>query len=113
MRQGLCSHHPRFRVPSGFVPALCGAGDTPYGRGYEPTRPICGPFGILSSALKRWGPPRHKGLCSHHVHLWATPVFVFCFEALWTPRTAGVAYHQAPLWAPSDFHPHFEALGTP
>ena len=27
---------------------------------------------ILSSALKRWGPPRRQGLCSHLAHLSAT-----------------------------------------
>ena len=34
--------------------------------------PTLGPLLILSPALKRWGPPRWQGLCSHHAHLWAT-----------------------------------------
>ena len=31
-----------------------------------------GPLLILPPALKRWGPPRRQGLCSHLAHLWAT-----------------------------------------
>ena len=27
---------------------------------------------ILPPTLKRWGPPRRQGLCSHLAHLWAT-----------------------------------------
>ena len=27
---------------------------------------------ILPPALRRWGPPRRQGLCSHLAHLWAT-----------------------------------------
>ena len=46
--------------------------DPPGGRGYVATLPTCGPPLILPPALKRWGPPRRQGLCSHLAHLWAT-----------------------------------------
>ena len=42
------------------------------GRGYVATLPTCGPLLIVPPALKRWGPPRRQGLCSHLAHLWAT-----------------------------------------
>ena len=32
------------------------------------TLPTCGPLLILSPALRRWGPPRRQGLCSHLAH---------------------------------------------
>ena len=52
--------------------------------------PTCGPFLILSPAMKPWGPPRRQGLGSHSAHMWATFYFVPRYEALGTPETAGV-----------------------
>ena len=42
------------------------------GRGYPATLPTCGAPLNPSPAVKRWGPPRRQGLCSHLAHLWAT-----------------------------------------
>ena len=52
--------------------------------------PTCGPFLILSPAMKHWGPPRRQGLGSHYAHMWAISDFVPRYEALGTPETAGV-----------------------
>ena len=60
-------------------------GTPPGGRGYVATLPTCGPPVILSPALKRRGPPRQQGLCSHLAHLWATSDFAPRFEAVGTP----------------------------
>ena len=45
---------------------------------------------ILPPALKRWGPPRQQGLCSHLAHLWATSDSAPRFEAVEFPQTVGV-----------------------
>ena len=60
------------------------------GRGYVATLPTCGPLLILPPALKRWGPPRRQGLCSHLAHLWATSDSAPRSEAVGTPEAAGV-----------------------
>ena len=52
--------------------------------------PTCGPFLLLSPAMKHWGPPRWQGLGSHCAHMWATSYFVPRYEALGTPETVGV-----------------------
>ena len=52
--------------------------------GYVATLPTCGPLLILPPALKRWGPPRRQGLCSHLAHVWATSDFAPRSEALGT-----------------------------
>ena len=54
------------------------------------TLPTCGPPVILPPALKRWGPPRRQGLCSHLAHLWATYDSAPHFEAVGTPKAAGI-----------------------
>ena len=64
--------------------------DSPGGRGYVATLPTCGPLLILPPALKRWGPPRRQGLCSHPAHLWATSDSFSRFEVLGTLWAAGV-----------------------
>ena len=64
--------------------------DTLGGRGYVATLPTCGPPLMLPRALKRWGPPKPPGLCSHHAHLWAASDSAHCFEAVGTPHAAGV-----------------------
>ena len=45
---------------------------------------------ILPPALKRCGPPRRQGLCSHLAHLWATSDSALRPEAVVTPRVAGI-----------------------
>ena len=59
-----------------FCPPLRSGGDPLGGRGYVATLPTGGPLLILSLGLKRWGPPRRQGLCSHLAHLWANHDFV-------------------------------------
>ena len=44
------------------------------------------PLLILPRALKRWGPPRRQGLCSHLAHLWATSDSAPRSEAVGTPQ---------------------------
>ena len=53
--------------------------------GYVATLPTCGPLRIYPPALKRSGPPRRQGLCSHLAHLWATSDFAPRYEAVGTP----------------------------
>ena len=53
--------------------------------GYVATLPTCGPLLILPPALKRRGPPRRKGLCSHLAHLRATSDSAPRSEAEGTP----------------------------
>ena len=69
-------------LPLLILPPVVG---TPGQQGYVATRPTCGPPPILSPALKRWGPPRRQGLCSHPAHLWATSDSAPGFEAVGTP----------------------------
>ena len=52
--------------------------------------PTCGSPLILPPALKRWGPPRRQGLCSHLAHLWAISDSAPGSEAVGTPQAAGV-----------------------
>ena len=54
------------------------------------TLPTCGPLLIVPPALKRWGPQRRRGLCSHLAHLWAYYDSAARFEAVGTPKAAGV-----------------------
>ena len=54
-------------------------------RGYVATLPTCGPLLIVPPALKRWGPPRRQGLCSHLAHLWATFASAPRCEAVGSP----------------------------
>ena len=58
--------------------------------GYVATLPTIGPLLILSPALKRRGPPRRQGLCSHLAHKWAPSDFVPRSEAEGIPQLAGV-----------------------
>ena len=58
--------------------------------GYVATLPTCGPFLILPPALKRRGPPRQHGLCSHLAHKWATSDSAPRSEAEGIPEAAGV-----------------------
>ena len=71
-RQELCSHPAHLWATSDSAPPLLSGGEPPGGTGYVATRSICGPPVVLPPALKRWGPPRRQGLCSHPAHLWAT-----------------------------------------
>ena len=45
---------------------------------------------ILPSALKRWGPPRRQGLCSHPAHLWATSDSAPAVKQWGPPRRQGL-----------------------
>ena len=70
-------------------PPLCEAVGTPLGgKGYVATLPTCGPLLLVSPALKRLGPPKRKGLCSHLAHLWATCDSAPCCEAVRPPKAA-------------------------
>ena len=106
------------------------------------TLPICGPPLIVPPALKRWGPPRRRGLCSHLPHLWATSdsaprseiggdppggrgyvatlstcgpplILPLALKPWGPPRRHGLCSHLAHLWATSDSAPRSEAVGTP
>ena len=77
------------------------------------TLPTCGPPLIMPPALKRWGPPRRLGLCSHLAHLWATSDSAARSEAVGTPRRQGLCSHLAHVWPTSHSAPRSEALGTP
>ena len=46
--------------------------------------------GSRYGTLKRWGPPRLQGLCSHLAHLGATSDSAPCSEAVGIPQAAGV-----------------------
>ena len=72
-----------------FCPPLSSGGDLLGGRGYVATLHTCGPLLILPPALKRLGPPRRQGLCSHLAHLWAAFDSASRFEAVGTPQTEG------------------------
>ena len=127
---------------SDFVPRSQAMGIPLGDMGYVATLPTCRPPPILSPALKRWGPPRGQGLCSHTAHLWASSDFVPGFEAVgiplggrgyvatlptcgpslmlspalkrWgSPGQHGLCSHLAHLWATSDPAPRCEALGIP
>ena len=62
----------------------------PGGKGYVAILPTCGPPLILLPALKRWGPPKRQGLCSHLAHSWATCDSAPRSEAVGTPQVSGV-----------------------
>ena len=47
-------------------------------------------FLLRFPVLKRWGPPRRQGLCSHLAHLGATSHATPRSEAVGTPEAAGV-----------------------
>ena len=84
-RQGLCSHLAHLWATSDSAPRSEAVGTPPGGKGYVATLPTCGPLLILPPALKRWGPPRRQGLCSHLAHLWATSDSAPRSEAVGTP----------------------------
>ena len=75
--------------------------------------PTCGPPLILPPALKRWGPPRRQGLCSHLAHLWATFVLPPTMKRWGSPWRQGLCSHLAHLCATYDCAPHSEAVGIP
>ena len=77
------------------------------------TFPTCGSPLILPPALKRWGPPRWQGLCSHLAHLWATSDSAPAVKRWGPPRRQGLCGHLAHLWVTSDSTPRSEAVGTP
>ena len=83
------------------------------GRAYLATLPTCGPLLNLPPALKRWGPPKRQGLCSHVAHSWATSDSAPRSEAVGTPKRQGLFSHLAHLWATSYSAPRSEAVGTP
>ena len=67
-------------------------------------------FPLRFPTLKRWGPPRRQGLCSHVAHLGATSDSA---PRSGSPRRQGLCSHLAHLWATFDSAPHSEAVGTP
>ena len=69
----------------------------PGGKGYVATLPTFGPPLILPHALKRWGPPKRQGLCSHLAHLCATSDSPPRSEAVGTPQAVGVMYLPCPI----------------
>ena len=73
--------------------------------GYIATLPTCGPLLILPPALKRWGPPRRQGLCSHLARLWATSDFAPRSKAVGTFKQQRLCSHLVHLWATSDSAP--------
>ena len=78
------------KVDFDFAPRSKAVGTPPGGRGYVATLPTSGPPLILPPALKRSGPPRQQGLCSHLAHLWATSDSAPRFEGVGTPQAASV-----------------------
>ena len=89
-RQWLCSHLAHLWATFDSTPRFEAVGTPPGGRGYVATLPTFEPLLILPPAVKRWGPPRRQGLCSHLAHLWATSDFAPRCEAVETPQEAGV-----------------------
>ena len=81
--------------------------------GYVANFPTCGPPLILPPVLKRWGPPRRQGLCSHLADLWATSDSALRSEAVGTPQAQGLCSHLAHFWATSYSAARSEAAGTP
>ena len=70
----------------------------------------CDFFVLRFPALKRWGPPRLQGLCSHLAHLGATSDSA---PRSGSPRRQGLCSHLAHLGATSDSAPPSEAVGIP
>ena len=94
-------------------PPVSSVGDPLGGRGYVTTRPICGPFLILSPALKRWGPPGGRGYVTTRA-ICGPPVIPSPALNRWGPPILqGLCYHPAHLWANSDSVPRPKSLGTP
>ena len=104
--------------------------------------PTCGPLLLSPPALKRRGPPRRQGLCSHLAHVWATSDSAPLFEVVRTPpggrgyvatlptcrrllilpaalkrrgppRRQALCSHVAQLWARSHFAPALKRWGPP
>ena len=96
-RQGLCSHGAHLWATSDLFPRYAAVGTSLGGKGYVGTLPSFGPPPILLPAVKRWGPPRRQGLCSHLAHLWATTVSAPAFEAVGIPQAARVMWLPCPL----------------
>ena len=112
-QQGLCSQCTHVWATSDFVLRCEALGNPPNGRDYVANPPTRAPLLILSSAVKCWGAPKQKGLCSQSTHLRATSDFVPCFEALGTPQMAGLSSEPPPpplLWAMADFVCRSEGL---
>ena len=84
-RQGFWSHLAHLWPTSDSAPCSEALGVPRGGRGYVATLPTCGPLLILPPALKRWGPLRRQGLCSHLAHLRATSDSAPRSEAEGTP----------------------------
>ena len=85
----LCSQPVHFWATSDSAPR-CEAVGTPEDKGYVATRPTYGPPPILPPALKRSGPPKRHGLCSHLAQLRATSDSTPRFEAVGSPQAVGV-----------------------
>ena len=112
MREGLCSHPALWWATFDSMRRFEELGTPQRVRDYVALRPTCGSPLIMPPALKRQGPLRQQGLCSHPGDLWATFAFVPYSEALGTPWAQGLCSHPAHLWATADFGPLFEVLGT-
>ena len=108
---GLCSHLAHLSATSDYVSRFEAMGDLLGGRGDVAA---CGPLLIVPPALKRWGPPRRQGLCSHPAHLWANSDSAPRSQALGRP-SRGRAYvaNGPPFSATADSAPRCEAVGTP
>ena len=111
--QGLCSHLAHLWATSDSAPRSKAVGTPQGGRGYVATLPTCGPLLLPPPALKRWGPPRRQGLCSHLAHLWATSDSAPALKRWGPPRRQGFISHLAHLWAILEFAPRCEAVGNP
>ena len=85
MQQGLCSHLAHLWATSDSAPRSESGGARRGGMGQVATLPTCGPPPMPPPALKRWGPPRRQGLCSHFPHLRATSDAAPRSEAVGTP----------------------------
>ena len=113
-RQGLCSHPADLWATSDFLPRYEELGTPPSGRGYVATEPTGGPLLTLSPAMKRWGPPRRHGLCSHLAPLWATSDFVPRYEALGTPPSGrGYVATRPTFWPLQILSPALKCWGPP
>ena len=107
--QRLCSHPAHLWATADCAPYFEGLG-TLGGRVYVATHPTCGQLLIRSPALKRGGPPRRLGLCSHPAHLWAISDYVCPLSSV-GDHLGGRGY--IATCPTCGYVPCFEALGTP